>query len=53
MSDDDDESHDELGCLVLIAIASLSIGVGCLFGDGYGWLTLGAICFYLIIRYKR
>lgn len=37
------------GCLVLLIIAALTIGSGCLWGAGAGWMTFAAILLTLLV----
>lgn len=41
--------NDGTGCVVWIALAAISIGVGCLWGSGMGWLTFGGILIAIIL----
>ena len=44
---------DAIGCVFLIAIGALSIGIGEIFGDGWGWITLAVIMTAIIVKKRR
>lgn len=46
-----DESDSDAGCLLLFAIVCISIAVGHIFREAYGWLTFG--CIILLIALRR
>lgn len=42
-----------IGCLIIIGLICLSIGLGYIFGAGLGWLFIGTVLFFIGIRYFR
>ncbi len=42
-------SNEGIGCLLLVAIIALSVGLGSIFGSGYGWLMFGSILFICVV----
>lgn len=51
MSAKKDDDAWAVGCLILIAAASASIGIGYIFGAGYGWLSFAAFMLIAVIRH--
>ena len=49
MTTETKERSEALGCAMLIALAAISVGIGSIFGAGYGWLAFGAILLALVV----
>ncbi len=37
------------GCVLLIAVFALAVGIGCIWGAGAGWLSFGAILLAIVL----
>ncbi len=50
-----EDNESPAGCLPLIGVIAIGIGVGIIWGDGYGWIACGVACLILaaVIIYRR
>jgi hypothetical protein len=37
------------GCIFLIGVGALAVGIGCIWGAGAGWLSFGTILLAIIL----
>lgn len=48
-AEEEKERRQSRGCFWVLAAVALSIGIGTIWGAGYGWLFLGAFFVYALI----
>lgn len=48
-STNDDEAKGR-GCLTIVGSFCISVGIGVIFGEGYGWIAGGVIAFLLVTQ---
>ncbi|MCB1713121.1 MAG: hypothetical protein KDH96_11810 [Candidatus Riesia sp.] len=42
-----------IGCSIIIGLICLSIGLGYIFGAGWGWLFIGTVSVFIGVNYFR
>jgi hypothetical protein len=43
----------EMGNVFLIAVVFIAIGIGCILGAGYGWLSIGLLLAIASVKYLK
>lgn len=50
---DEAETKKAMGVFFLVGIVFVAIGIGCVFGAGYGWLSIGSLLVASAVKYLK